>query len=410
MAKTGFWLKGAKGKMAGTTIYQSNGETVMRVINRSIKNPKTKAQLIQRIIAKTVMKQYSAMKAICDHSFEGVSAGANSMSRFATINNTLLRERIAKAQQEGDAFSEIYNFIPLKTAKFIPAYVQISEGSLPQVIIVRVDDDVVCNLGNVNTYEGIINYLGLERGDQLTFITVEKINGNYQFKYARVILDPREADGSAAPLSTAFVDEHDNVVKPSFRNEGTFNILTFDTESGTTSFSLQEEQCIAGAVIVSRKVNNDWLRSKAMLNVNGNAFEDGDNISLQQALDLAIQGTEIYTDSERYLNNAGEGGPQAAESDEWANPYPNAVLLVEGDATEIKEFTELEQEPSEQIVIEGLGDDVVLTAQNESGASINCEYDSAAAAGGQWQIDSAGFSMPVKVFVDGTLWFTFVDA
>ena len=32
MAKTGFWLKGANGKLAGATIYQSNGETIMREV------------------------------------------------------------------------------------------------------------------------------------------------------------------------------------------------------------------------------------------------------------------------------------------------------------------------------------------------------------------------------------------
>lgn len=32
MAKVGFWLKGANGKLAGATVYQSNGETIMREV------------------------------------------------------------------------------------------------------------------------------------------------------------------------------------------------------------------------------------------------------------------------------------------------------------------------------------------------------------------------------------------
>lgn len=311
MAKTGFWLNGAKGKVAGTTIYQSNGSTVMRVINRSVKNPRTKAQLIQRIITKTVAKQYSAMKEICDHSFEGVKAGADTMARFRSVNNTILRERIAAAQKAGNTFDEIFNFIPLKTNKFIPTNVQLSEGSLPQVKVTGATDACVCEVGKINTYEGVLNYLGLERGDQLTFVTVENNdNGNYVFSYARVILDPREEDGSAAPLSTAFVGENNNIIKPSFRNEGSFVTLSFDSVGGEIAFSLKYDSCVAGAVIVSRKVNNEWLRSKAMLVTSGADLQEGDNISLQEALDLAIQGSEIYTDSERFLNNAGVGGPQ----------------------------------------------------------------------------------------------------
>lgn len=309
MAKTGFWLNGAKGKVAGTTIYQSNGETVMRVINRSVKNPRTTAQLIQRIITKTVAKQYSAMKAICDHSFEGVTAGANTMARFRSVNNTILRERIAAAQQAGDTFSDMFNFIPLKTNKFIPVAVQLSDGSLPQIDVISAKDDVLVKLGNANTYQAILDYYGLERGDQLTFITVEKNNNDYRFYYCRVILDPRENDGTAAPLSTAFVDvENAKIVKPSFRNEGKFETLGWNSQTNVFSFSMTNN-VIAGAVIVSRKVNNDWLRSKSVLLVS-DEMDVEDRISLQEALDLAIQGTEIYTDSQRYLNNAGVGGPQ----------------------------------------------------------------------------------------------------
>lgn len=311
MAKTGFWLNGAKGKVAGTTIYQSNGETVMRVINRSVKNPRTTAQLIQRIITKTVAKQYSAMKEICDHSFEGVTAGANTMAKFRSVNNSLLRERIAAAQQAGDKFDKMYNFIPLKTYKFIPAVVQLSDGSLPQINLISTVDSAKINIGQTNTYQGVLDHLGLERGDQLTFITVENINDGYEFNYCRVILDPRESDGSAAPLSTAFVGNANKVVKPSFRNEGSFKALNYESQTGDMAFSIKDDTVVAAAVIVSRKVNNEWLRSKSVLKVaNTEAFPAGDMISLQEALDLAIQGTEIYTDSSRYLNNAGVGGPQ----------------------------------------------------------------------------------------------------
>ena len=309
MAKTGFWLNGAKGKVAGTTIYQSNGETVMRVINRSVKNPRTTAQLIQRIITKTVAKQYSAMKEICDHSFEGVTAGAKTMAMFRSVNNTIIRERIAAAQQAGKKFDEIFNFIPLKTNKFIPVSVQLSDGSLPSINVIGSTDNGAAKLGNTNSYQGVLDYNGLERGDQLTFVTVENNNGSFNFHYTRVILDPREQDGSAAPLSTAFITEG-KIVKPSFRNEGTFNYLVWD-QANDVSFAIKgEDTVIAAAIIVSRKVNNEWLRSKAVLKMDYYDLDDDIRISLQEALDLAIQGTEIYTDSQRYLNNAGVGGPQ----------------------------------------------------------------------------------------------------
>ncbi len=67
--KTGFWLKGGKGKLAGATVYQQNGETVMREVV-SPTNPKTEKQIIQRIVMHTVMQSYSKMKDISDESGE----------------------------------------------------------------------------------------------------------------------------------------------------------------------------------------------------------------------------------------------------------------------------------------------------------------------------------------------------
>ena len=50
MAKTGFWLKGATGKLAGAALQKgANGETIMREIVTP-KNPQTEAQMIQRIV------------------------------------------------------------------------------------------------------------------------------------------------------------------------------------------------------------------------------------------------------------------------------------------------------------------------------------------------------------------------
>jgi len=84
--KTGFWLRGGNGKLAGATVYQDGqGNTVMREVV-SPSNPKTRAQMIQRIVMHTVMQAYSKMKEICDHSLEGVKKGQETMSLFMKEN------------------------------------------------------------------------------------------------------------------------------------------------------------------------------------------------------------------------------------------------------------------------------------------------------------------------------------
>lgn len=314
MAKSSFWLNGAKGKFAGATIYNADGQSVMRVINKSIKNPRTTAQMVQRVISKTVMNQYAAMKAICDHSFQGKTAGAKCMAHFASINNKATRNMIAEMQAAGISFANIYNFIPCKAVKFVPATCIISEGTLPQ-IYATVENGVGAVAAAGNTYEDIINSFGLQRGDQLTFVTIEKNGaGDYKFNYARVILDPRNPDGTPAPLSSQF-SNGDGVEFPSFRNEGNFEYLEFDA-SKLLFTVLGGEDVVAAGIIASRQVDNDWLRSTCQLDVDPTLLGD-DKKSLEEAIVLSTASTPIYTNSPRYLNNAGVGGPQ-----EGASPVP----------------------------------------------------------------------------------------
>lgn len=57
MAKSGFWLRGAKGKLAGTTLYQSAGRTLQREIVTP-KNPQSDNQMMQRVALATTSKFY----------------------------------------------------------------------------------------------------------------------------------------------------------------------------------------------------------------------------------------------------------------------------------------------------------------------------------------------------------------
>lgn len=353
MAKSSFWLRGAKGKLAGATIYDANGQSVMREVKAHIKNPRTKAQMIQRVISKTVMNQYAAMKAIVNHSFQGKTAGAKSMAYFASINNRATRGFVAEMQNAGIALSEIYSFTPCKAVKFMPARSIISEGTLPQIYATIANDGSKASValqGVDNTYEAVINALGLQRGDQLTFVTTEKnSNGDYKFDFCRVILDPREADGATAPLSTAFIADG-AIVKPSFRNEGEFAALTF--ADGSLGFSVSGGVVVTAGVIASRQVDNDWLRSTCELAFNETALGE-DICSLEEAIYLSTAKTPVYTDSERYLNNAGVGGPQAGVS-----PIPeNFGVQIDGDEQTITDSViTYESETIPDIILTNLPD------------------------------------------------------
>ena len=301
MAKVGsLYLKGAKGKLAGATLYQANGETMIRDIVTP-KNPKTGAQTAQRVIMNTVIKNYSAMKEIVNHSFEGRTMGQQNMARFVQLNSRKLRDLAARMP-----LANVYNFIPVGSTTFIPCESWVAEGTLPNV---NAAVDATAKKGTVglaaNTYQGVIDNYNLQRGDQLTFLTVEKVNGEYKFFYARVILDPHDAKGDVAALSSAFIS-NGVIGTPSDRNEGSFSSLAF--ADNAISFAIGGGSVVAAAVIVSRKVGSYWFRSNAKLAVSVTAL-GSDAMSLADALAQSQQvSASIDTGSNVYLNNAGQYG------------------------------------------------------------------------------------------------------
>ena len=322
MSKVGFWLKGSTGKLAGTTLYKgANGETIQREIV-SPSNPKTLAQNIQRVVMSTVGAAYSVMKAICDHSFEGVKKGQETMSLFMSENIQKCRAAIEEMQAQGVSFVNMFSFVPvgMKHA-FAPNQYLVAMGSLPQVKTAWIEDGTshivypTVQLVTTNTYEEVINKLGLKRGDQLTFCTVKQgaTIQETQFNFARVILDPTDESFNPLPLSTAFLDENGYINKPSVRNEGKFKFLI--NASGLRywyeDLYTTEEDAVAAFVIVSRKEGDTWKRSTTYVAYPG---ETSGAYSMQNCLDMISNGAQhqIYAGSDQYLNNAGEGGGQAA--------------------------------------------------------------------------------------------------
>ena len=261
--------------------------------------------MVQRIILNTISQAYSRMVEIVDHSFEGVAPGLASMAYFNSKNMDALRNKIKDGIAAGQSYDDIVAFSPLNSATFCPNDFLISKGSLPEIVA----EYVLGNKAGIsgiaeNTYQAIIDAYGLQRGDQLTFIT---LNGSYalgtEFHFARVILDPLNADLTPADLSTPFI-ANGAINKPNGRNEGEFTSLEFS--GGQVQFAMTRKVLNGCAVIVSRKnADGVWLRSRATIN----AYDDnivGFYPSLQECLD-ALEDNGLAVLNQRYLNNAGRG-------------------------------------------------------------------------------------------------------
>lgn len=317
MSKGNMLLGHARGKVGDLVFSRSNGQQVVRARAAVVKNPKTEAQTIQRTILNTVAQAYSKMQPIVDHSFEGIPEGQKTMSAFMRANLDAVRAKIAQAVANNWDYDSIYAFVPIGTNKFAPNDFIVSRGSLPSVVVaIPSANTTTAELGGT-TYGDIISALGLKRGDQLTFLNIKATRSldsqDSTFEYARVILDPQNADGSAADLSTPLLADG-AINLPSPRNTGQLTDLAI-AQDGTLTFNIAGNQRItlAAAVIVSRQnTTGEWQRSTTQLVTNDDNIGGFVN-SLQYALDYAEQNS-LASLSDLYLNNAGTGSlPNSGE-------------------------------------------------------------------------------------------------
>lgn len=298
----------ARGKVGDLVFSRVNGQQVTRARAAVVKNPQTEAQMIQRILLNTVIQAYSRMSEICDHSFEGIAQGQPSMSAFMKRNLALLRQYVSDGVNiEGRTFADLYAFSPIGSNEFTMNPFVIAAGSLPSVTIADISalngaKVAVTAAGAALTYDDVITSLGLQRGDQLTFISQEAwTDRRAAFNFARVILDPRDADGNLLPLTTEFLNGT-AINMPNPRNEG--SEINYSFANGYLTFNRSDNSQFGAAVIVSRqKADGTWLRSNTSITLVAGTAQLVNSRSLQECLDLFAAGS-IDVANPLYLNNA----------------------------------------------------------------------------------------------------------
>lgn len=333
----------ARGKVGDVVFSRVNGQQITRARAAVVKNPQTEKQMIQRIILNTVIQAYSRMSEICDHSFEGVAVGQDNMSKFMRENMSILRKFVADYAAENGTFVGCYAFVPKGLNMFTPNTWKIASGQLPEIVLSQVSptDGAVIAITSADvipTYGEIINSLGLQRGDQLTFIGQELYtDGRAAFKFARIILDPRETDGTQADITTPFLS-NGVVNKPSPRNEG--SDIVFTTEANKLIFDLGENSQYGAAVIVSRqKSDGSWLRSNSAVQLAKNIpYALVGAMDMQESIDYALSGG-IELESDRYLNNAVKGKKIVAAPQPEPEPDPAELTSLTLGSTNLLDAT-----------------------------------------------------------------------
>lgn len=306
-------------KRVGQVVYRNRGGVnIASARPASVKNPRTAAQMKQRMIFTTVQSAYKKMREIVDHSQEGVTYGAKTMASFMKINLMALRKEYANG-----AFCLKGN-----SNSIAPYSFKIATGSLifDQKITAIAGNVVTTGFGigmktiEQLTYAELLASFGITKGDQLTFIEVA---GNYNnviddngykqfsqsaFKPIRVVFSLTAADSTLAftaggKLNDAIIDQenssyfyHDLTWGSVSEHVDEPSNLTFEDSAWGTFVNGSGWFQYGGAIILSRLTNSVWQRSETNLFVV--------NIP-QQTWKPAEDVLESYNPaSNYYLNNA----------------------------------------------------------------------------------------------------------
>ena len=259
-SKSFFGLRRGSTKTLTFSVY--NGKQVTKDRVADVKNPRSSSQMKQRAIMATALHAYSAMKEICDHSFEGLTYGQKSMNYFVSENARMIRSTTPNV-----------NLSLFKGNSVSNAYI-ISKGSLPPIANISTDSNVfiLANEFSENfTFGEFMAGLGATMiGDMITFVNlVDNPGGNASLYWIRLKLTEQNKSKSFTRSEDPqilqslvegedFETSIDNFTADDFKIQYSSERNLFTVTTGSdTSQSL--------GAIVSRKTDTGWLRSSSTM-------------------------------------------------------------------------------------------------------------------------------------------------
>ncbi len=295
----------AKGKLGDVVLTRRNGKQVSRVRVRTIANPRSFTQILQRVVISTTGKAYSLFSPLADHSFQGKSTKFANMQRFQQLNTRLMTGRANDAYNAG-TLAQVGDFVAKNGQYPVVNNYVISEGSAPSskatISGVATEHIILPSGADKPTYASVIEANGLNQGDQLTFVTgiADKITGELKrIMFCRVILVANDGTTDADFLDGTAISG----ANP--RNEGTGSYNFTKSTQGQSIFVTPKdstydtatEEIAGGCVIVSRMENNTWYRSNT-------TFEAVAGTRPLLSLQAAIDSWMNETKSSKYLNQS----------------------------------------------------------------------------------------------------------
>lgn len=323
-----FGLRRGSTKSLTFQIYRGQQITKDRVF--SVSNPQSTNQMKQRLLIPMVAQTRAQLKTLVDHSFEGINYGEESLKRFSSLN-------MAKG-----GLTTILQYVPKGIVNSGLADYIVSEGSLTPLTYGSEDyvsgstflceDYTLFNVflpqakvfGDTAISDSVLttdiidkmvaaNNGVLQRGDQLTFLTLyqgeefsydvavdTQKTGHYtRYFISRLIFD--ETQENSWKLTT---DVDKNVVTLTdgytILEGSSDHLYMYNARPGATMRNLAGGKIVGFCVILSRQVDDVWLRSPQRIVLAGEDVEISES-------DAKYSYLKSSSASAKYLNTGIEG-------------------------------------------------------------------------------------------------------
>lgn len=310
MAKSKGFFGLRSGSTKNFTFSELNGAQITKERVYKVKNPRTIAQMRQRMLMTTIGAAYSFLKVIADHSFEGKTVGQQNMSEFMRVNLNKFR---AGAQDDNAS----YAFNSYKDKLINPMRYILSTGTLPeQPFVVNSQNQIEMsyNVGDIATAKDVYDAMGIKEGDLVTFVWVV---GNSSLTKGVFNYTPSQLN-----IVRLYADKVGAVATPhdAFTFDSNQSGLDINVTASAGVLKLTTTEANFGAVILSRKTGNMWLRSKSSM---------VGNKSIIAGVKVGNQLSTYPIESELILN----GGEMTGKPSVTTLPYPE--LSVSSDSVTI---------------------------------------------------------------------------
>lgn len=337
------------GSTKNFTFSELNGKQITKERVYRVKNPRTMAQMRQRMLMSTIGAAYSYLKVIADHSFEGKTVGQQCMAEFMRLNLNKFRD----ASKNDKA---TYAFNSYKDKLINPMRYILSKGSLPDmpfVVNTLNQIELSYNVGDIKTAKDVYDAMGIQEGDLVTFVWVvgnsSLVKNVFQYTPSRLNIVRLYANktGVVATPHDAFTFDANHSDLDINVNKSTDGVLKLTTTEANF-----------GAVILSRQAGGTWLRSNSSM---------AGNKSIIAGVTVENQLNTYPIESELILN----GGEMNNQATVTTLPTPDLSLSANSVTISTKEGTAeaptLSGNPASGVVTYSIGNERIATINPTSG-------------------------------------------